>query len=142
MLIGPVGCGKSTLCQALNDLCIRYRKTQSIEFVQNMIDTPGEYLENRNLNRALAATSVSADIILLIQSCADPSIVYFPSFSSMFCNRAVVGVVSKIDLAVGDLQLQRTREKLQKAGVSRVFQISCFQPDSLADLRNHLFSLT
>jgi len=57
MLIGSIGAGKTTLSQALIDEIIRYKKTQSIEFGDYIIDTPGEYLDNRVYYNALIVTS-------------------------------------------------------------------------------------
>ncbi|MCG4585027.1 EutP/PduV family microcompartment system protein, partial [Anaerosalibacter bizertensis] len=45
MLIGETGSGKTTLKQALNNEKIRYKKTQSLEYSRNILDTPGEYIE-------------------------------------------------------------------------------------------------
>ena len=42
ILIGSSTCGKTTLCQRLNGLTIKYHKTQTIGLMNNMIDTPGE----------------------------------------------------------------------------------------------------
>ena len=33
MMIGKTGCGKTTLCQRLNDEPLRYKKTQAVELV-------------------------------------------------------------------------------------------------------------
>ena len=40
IFMGKTGCGKTTLCQALNNLEIKYKKTQAIELYDNAIDTP------------------------------------------------------------------------------------------------------
>ncbi len=39
IFMGKTGCGKTTLCQALNNLEIKYKKTQAIELYDNAIDT-------------------------------------------------------------------------------------------------------
>ena len=66
MVIGRVGCGKTTLCQRLFQKELQYQKTQSIELVGGTaIDTPGEYVENRAFYRALVVSGVEADVILL-----------------------------------------------------------------------------
>ncbi len=49
ILIGVSGCGKTTLVQRLNDEELKYKKTQMVEHHLNFIDTPGEYLERRNM---------------------------------------------------------------------------------------------
>ena len=57
MFIGPIGCGKTTLLQRINHLEMHYNKTQSIEFYNNIIDTPGEYIEHRRMYTNLATTA-------------------------------------------------------------------------------------
>ena len=49
ILIGRSTAGKTTLCQRINNEELRYYKTQTVQVInQNMIDTPGEYLERRD----------------------------------------------------------------------------------------------
>ena len=43
ILMGAIGCGKTTLCQALQGKELIYDKTQAVEFHTEMIDTPGVY---------------------------------------------------------------------------------------------------
>ena len=66
ILIGRSTAGKTTLCQRINNEELRYYKTQTVQVInQNMIDTPGEYLERRGFRGALVVTSADADIILM-----------------------------------------------------------------------------
>lgn len=53
ILMGRVGCGKTTLTQALRGKTIHYHKTQYINHHDVVIDTPGEYAETQSLGRAL-----------------------------------------------------------------------------------------
>ena len=64
ILVGHVACGKTTLCQRLNDMEMKYKKTQALEVIHKTIDTPGEYVERRSLFHALVVTSVEADQVL------------------------------------------------------------------------------
>ena len=43
MLFGRVGAGKTTLTQALRGEEIKYFKTQYVNYLDTVIDTPGEY---------------------------------------------------------------------------------------------------
>ncbi|MGL5514876.1 MAG: EutP/PduV family microcompartment system protein, partial [Sporomusa sp.] len=45
MLVGPVGAGKTSLINALNQNCNKAEKTSSISFSDGAIDTPGEYAQ-------------------------------------------------------------------------------------------------
>ena len=47
MLIGRVAAGKTTLTQALRGEEIKYFKTQYVNYLDTVIDTPGEYTERR-----------------------------------------------------------------------------------------------
>ena len=64
MLIGPSAAGKTTLIQRLIDKEIKYDKTQTVEYVGNYIDTPGEYMQQRGYWGSLTITSHDADIIV------------------------------------------------------------------------------
>lgn len=71
MLVGHTGAGKTTFRQAIYGQAMEYQKTQAVEVVNSTIDTPGEYLENRNLYRALIVTAADADLMVLLQDCTD-----------------------------------------------------------------------
>ena len=47
MLVGKTGVGKTTLTQRLNKEKLEYKKTQMVDYIGEIIDTPGEYIENR-----------------------------------------------------------------------------------------------
>ena len=52
--MGRSECGKTTLTQAMRGEAVHYQKTQYINFHDVVIDTPGEYAENKSLAAALA----------------------------------------------------------------------------------------
>ena len=66
MLIGKTGSGKTTFCQAYKNQELIYKKTQAIDFMDELIDTPGEYIENRVYYKALIVTSNECDIICFL----------------------------------------------------------------------------
>ena len=49
ILIGRSECGKTTLTQALKGEKIHYHKTQYVNRFDVIIDTPGEYIQTKNL---------------------------------------------------------------------------------------------
>nr|WP_254263124.1 EutP/PduV family microcompartment system protein [Lactobacillus helveticus] len=98
MFIGAIGCGKTPFIQKLNELQMTYNKTQTIEFYNNVIDTPGEYVEHRAMYSNLMTTAIEADVIVLMQSATDPRIVLPTGFSTMF-TKETIGVVTKTDIA-------------------------------------------
>jgi len=84
MLVGTIGCGKTTLCQAINGMAIRYKKTQALEVVNQTIDTPGEYFEHRSFLRSLMVTSVETDLVLFLQDASMPRYMYSPGMATAF----------------------------------------------------------
>ena len=142
MLIGAVNCGKSTLCRALQDMSPLEKKTQTIEVIGSCLDTPGEYLQNPRLNRALLVSAAQADVILLIQSSTAEEN-YFPAgFASMFYGKTVYGVISKIDLVNAEKDLDGAKDILRLAGVCKIFSVSALKGQGLAPLQKELRSAT
>ena len=122
IMVGHVACGKTTLSQRLNGLKQTYQKTQALEFLQNSIDTPGEYLERRSLVHALMVTSVEADVALFIHDATAERFMFAPGLAGSF-PIPVIGVVNKIDCATPQ-QRADARELLELAGAGPIFEIS------------------
>ena len=139
ILIGVSGCGKTTLVQRLKGEELKYKKTQMVEHHLNFIDTPGEYLERRNLYRALIVSAADAEVIGLMQDCAVGDTWLPPLFAISFA-RPVFGIVSKTDLAKSKEQIVFAKELLQRAGVERVFEVSATQGTGLEPLMEYLNS--
>ena len=96
MLTGRSECGKTTLTQALKGNKIAYQKTQSIDHGEFLIDTPGEYIQDRHLGAAVALYAYEAEVVGLLLSATEPYTLYGPCITSM-CNREVIGIVTKIN---------------------------------------------
>ena len=84
ILIGSSTCGKTTLCQRLNGLTIKYHKTQTIGLINNMIDTPGEYLENRNMYKGIIVAATDSDLVLFLQDATDERFRFSPGQAAFF----------------------------------------------------------
>lgn len=137
ILIGKSGCGKTTLIQRIENDTIRYQKTQMVEHHLNFIDTPGEYLERRNMYRALIVSSVDADVIGLVQECGADNTWIPPSFATTFA-KEVFGIVTKADLAKSERDLEFAKGVLRQAGVSRVFVVSALENTGIEPLMEYL----
>ena len=135
ILIGPISSGKSTLCQALNNQERVYKKTQVVEIVANVIDTPGEYLELRYFNRSLSVAATDADVVILLQDCTDGRPLYSPAFSTMFGQKPVLGAISKIDMATSRDQIIKAEQFLKEAGAREVFQVCAMSGEGVEALR-------
>lgn len=136
MMIGRVGCGKTTLKQRIKNESIKYDKTQVIEFSDNVIDTPGEYLENRIYLNALVMTANEADIILLLEDATQDSDIYSYNFASAF-SKPVIGIISKVDQS-NTKQVERARKHLIDAGANVVLHVGFDNQDQLNELLKRL----
>lgn len=136
IFMGKTGCGKTTLCQKLNDLAIEYKKTQSVEIYKDSIDTPGEYMENRHFYNALIVTAADARLIALV---VDPTSGYHaipPSFAGIF-QKQVIGIITKITLAE-ETQILKAEQELEKAGVKRIFKVDTPKDIGIGELSRYL----
>ena len=112
ILIGSVGCGKTTLSQALIGSEISYHKTQAVSiWGDRILDTPGEYLDRRPFAGALMLTSAEAELVILVQSATDPRCMFSPCYAGSFA-KDVIGVVTKIDAAT-DTMIREAEVKLE-----------------------------
>lgn len=124
MVIGRVGCGKTTLCQRLFGQELRPKKTQAVELVGGTaIDTPGEYLENRSFYRALIVSGVQADVVLLLQDGTDGACRFPPGLRAMF-QKPMIGVVTKVDLCREPQECRRAESFLTLAGADPILRLS------------------
>jgi ethanolamine utilization protein EutP len=139
MLIGKTGCGKTTLMQTLNEQDIHYKKTQTVEITSGIIDTPGEYIENRVYYRALIVTSVDSDIIAMVKDCTQEDSSFPPSFASIFA-KPVIGIITKTDLCCDENKIKTSEEVLINAGVERIFKVSALDKFGLENLKDYLIS--
>jgi ethanolamine utilization protein EutP len=139
IFIGAVGCGKTTLCQKLLGKALFYKKTQAIEFYQNnqLIDTPGEFLEHRERYSALTITAVDADVVVMIQSVADQRQTFSPNFGSMF-PKPKVGIVTKIDIAPNQKMIGWAANQLTSAGAKQIFYVSAETNEGINEVSQYL----
>ena len=136
MLIGSIGCGKTTLCQRLNGMEQKYKKTQAMEVINCTIDTPGEYLEHRSFLSSLMVTSVEVDLVLFLLDATQMRYMYSPGQAASFPVPAV-GVVTKTDIAT-PRQREQARELLALAGADPVFEICSLDGSGMAELISYL----
>lgn len=135
ILIGRVAAGKTTLTQALNGEKIHYYKTQYINYLDNVIDTPGEYTELRQTSGALALYSYEADVVGLVLSANEPYSIFSPCITSLV-NREVVGIITGIDKP--DANPERVERWLRLAGCKRIFPVSAYTGEGVDALMEFL----
>lgn len=135
MLAGRVGCGKTTLTQALQGGRLEYRKTQYINHHAKIIDTPGEYAETKTLARGLALYSYEADVIGLLLSATETQSLYPPNLVGAV-NREVIGIVTQIDRPEADPG--QADDWLRLTGCEEVFRVSAMTGAGLPALLDYL----
>ena len=136
MLIGRTGCGKTTLTQKLMDEEVKYKKTQAVSYKNKIIDTPGEYVENKIYYKSLLVLSADAKMIVLVQSAIDGATLFPPKFSTMFPKKDVIGVITKTDLE--NANIERSKKFLIEAGVTEVFTIGLEDSEGLEEIKKRL----
>lgn len=137
MFVGPVGVGKTTLTQRLKGLELTYYKTQAVEFHDTIIDTPGEFLQHRRYYNALNVTGADADVIGLLVEASNQMQTFPQGFSSLF-NQEVIGIVTKIDMADKEEQIEKARRQLKAAGAKKIFEISATENEGIDRLQAYL----
>ncbi len=135
ILIGRVAAGKTTLTQALRGEDIHYYKTQYINYLDTIIDTPGEYTELRQTSGALALYAYEADIVGLVLSANEPYSIFSPCITSLV-NREVVGIITGIDKP--DANVERVERWLRLAGCKKIFPLSAYTGEGVKELLNYL----
>jgi ethanolamine utilization protein EutP len=137
IFIGRSGAGKTTLCQRIDNQDLKYLKTQTVQLFNDfMIDTPGEYLEHRSYQGALLVSSMSADIIILVQDGTEKGTMFPPNYASLF-TKPVIGVITKGDLA-GEKQNKDAHEYLRLAGVQKIIETSSVSGKGISILIENL----
>ena len=136
MLIGRTSCGKTTLIQKLMNEEVKYKKTQSVTYKSKIIDTPGEYVENKMFYKSLLVLSADAKIIVLVQSAVDGATLFPPKFSTMFSKKEIIGVITKTDLE--NANIERSKRFLLEAGTTEVFTIGLNDEKGLEEIKKRL----
>ena len=120
ILVGRSEAGKTTLTQALKGEKIHYNKTQYVNCFDVIIDTPGEYLQTKNLGSGLAMYTFEADVVGMIMSATEPFSLYPPAVTPV-CNRDVIGIVTKINSPRANLA--QAEGWLRLAGCRTIFKV-------------------
>lgn len=136
LMVGSVASGKTTLCQRINGLARVYRKTQSLEVINTVVDTPGEYLERRSMMRNLMTVAVDVDCVLFLMDPTQERFMFSPGHAFSF-PVPVAGVVTKTDLA-SEKETAAAEELLRLAGADPVFRVSAETGEGIGQLMDFL----
>ncbi|MDR0959238.1 MAG: EutP/PduV family microcompartment system protein [Propionibacteriaceae bacterium] len=132
MLIGSVGCGKTTFMQRLHGDVQEYSKTQTIGANDGIWDTPGEYMDSLFFKSSLKQTSSEVDLVVFLQA-ATVSMQKIPPAFTTFFPKPSIGVVTKIDLAT-PAQIAHARHLLDLTGVKEIYEVSSITGEGFDEL--------
>jgi len=137
ILIGGTKAGKTTLLKVLNGE--KFKKidirTQSLEFEDQSIDTPGEYIENRQYYTALISAAQEAEMIGLVADATAEQYFFPPTFASIF-TRPVIGIVTKIDEPKANID--HAKNILNMAGADKIFLTSDLTGKGITELSDFI----
>ena len=136
ILAGNVASGKTTLCQYLNGKTIEYKKTQAVEVINSMIDTPGEYFQNRRYLRALVCSAADTEVMIFVVDPTQEQSCLRIGLASTF-NMEVIGVITKKDIALPK-QIETAKELLHLSGTEKILVVSAVTGDGMEELEKHL----
>lgn len=135
ILVGRSEAGKTTLTQALKGEKIHYHKTQYVNRFDVIIDTPGEYMQTKNLANGLAMYTFEADVVGLLINACEPFSLYPPAVTPV-CNRRVIGIITNINSPYSDLP--QARRWLELAGCDTIFEVDSKTGEGISDILEYL----
>lgn len=140
-IIGEVDSGKSALIDKLIDQETCVAKTLApIFYIGHVIDTPGEFVDNRAWNGALLSTIASVKTVVCLQPANAKRFAAPSGLLKVYPNKNIVGVISKIDAS--DADIARAFKLLKQNGIPEPYlPISIFDQASIDHLYEHLFAL-
>jgi ethanolamine utilization protein EutP len=114
-------------------------KTQTLLYTAFTIDTPGEYIENPRMYKALLATASEAGCILFTQDSTVDRSVFPPGFAGSF-NRTSIGIITKMDHESSDSE--KARNFLKNLCLNGpVFEVSTYTGEGISELNDFINSL-
>lgn len=140
MFVGPIGVGKTTLTQRIEGVEIIYAKTQTVQFHDDIIDTPGEFVQHRLMYNALLVTAAEADILGFLISAKEKEQMFPPGFASLF-NKPAIGIIAKMDLIDETDDIEFIENQLIMTGASPIFKVGINNDEGIKDLLNYLDTL-
>lgn len=140
MFVGPIGVGKTTLTQRIEGVEIIYAKTQTVQFHDDIIDTPGEFVQHRLMYNALLVTAAEADILGFLISAKEKEQMFPPGFASLF-NKPAIGIITKMDLIDETDDIEFIENQLIMTGASPIFKVGINNDEGIKELLNYLNTL-
>ena len=139
MVIGPKGCGKTTLVNYINDYHGPLRRTQDTIYTDKTIDVPSAYIENAWMYKHIIAMAQDASCMLLLLDQSRTTEVYSHGFARAF-RCPVIGVISKCDLNPENRAI--CERQFEFIGVREpYFEVSVPEGIGLDELEKHILEI-
>lgn len=139
MVVGPKGCGKTSLANRINDDDGPLRRTQDTIYGKHTIDVPSAYIENAWMYKHMIALAQDAWCMVVMVDQSRCTEVYSHGFARAFQCPAV-GAVSKCDLSPENKEL--CIQQLKTIGAQEpYFCISNEEGTGIQELIRYLFEL-
>ena len=100
-----------------------------------IIDTPGEYIQTKNLGTALAIYSYEADIIGLLISATEPYSLFSPNITCM-TEKEVIGIITQKDKE--NAKPENAEKWLRLAGCKKIFTVNSLTGEGIDELKAYL----
>jgi len=137
ILIGRSEAGKTTLTQALRGEETHYYKTQYVNFDEDIIDTPGEYIQSREFGRAIGLYTYEADVVGFLMAANEPYTLFDPGSTAM-CNRDVIGIITKIHDPDADVELVKNWLEITGVEPDKIFLVDSVAGEGVNKIREYL----
>ncbi len=135
VLIGPQRGGKSTLSNIINEIDQEPQKTLVPEYIGEILDTPGEYIEHRNYFSRFQVITSEYKIIAFVLPCKFENLYLPPNFMSMFPNHKHIGIITKADLG-DEADIQACIDFLKEIGITEYYPVSIHDKQSIVTLQH------
>ncbi len=132
LFIGENGSKKEELIQLLSQKPVRIKKNMAVEFYDNLINTPNEFLENKCFIKSLITASFDAEIILFVIFAKQKNTLLPPLFAPLF-NKKVLGIITYIEENQDDFI--RVTKFLNNSGIKNIYKIQLDTKEGLEELK-------
>lgn len=137
ILMGKKGSGKSTLRKKVENLDINFVITKSIELEDEFEHSYEGNLNNEYSHNILNKLESDIEIIALLYDPTQSECLITPGLANKF-SAEVIGIITKIKKCESSINIQIGRERLEIAGVSRIFEIDTKEEIGLDELFNYI----
>lgn len=138
VFVGEVDAGKSALIAKLLTQKTNTGKTQApIYYDGNVVDTPGEFVDNRAWSGALISTISTVKTIVYLQPANAKRFAPPSGILTIYPNKRIVGVISKVD--VENANVDKAIRFLKQNRIPEPYiEVSIYDPASIQMLSDVL----